>query len=239
MRAPQTNQFGVRVATFRFFKSFLDKYGVAVKRGRAYSDDETGCIRLNIPVMAKTAGLEPATFKVAFGHLFRRIGEILSKHEPISIDFSVGTLLSDTDGAVEFVFHDVTEERAQKVLDPRLLGKAKHQTTKLVPTALAPVAATSITSPISELTLQLRQRYTLPSSPGAAGSGGSGTAAVVQKLFPSVVGEDVKTSAASGGKLDPITSPRQARTLTGTSTLARVRNIIEMKRSTYRQPIWD
>jgi hypothetical protein len=227
MRSAQVNQYGVKLASFRFFKSFVDGCNSSVRKGRTYSDDETGCIRMNIPAMCKLAGVESATFKLALTHLFRRISEVLRHGEAVSLDFSIGTLVSEphpasasasaaatattlspsgalvtpAPGAVlDFIFHEYSSvDPPAKTLDPRLLAKAKHTPAKATPTSLQPVAAPPSPSPSpSPLSPLTAALRQRYTLPHTTASGAS--AALVQKLLlPAVSGSGSGSAGAGAG----------------------------------------
>ena len=113
-------------ANFCFLKTFTDKYNLKLKKGEAIREDDMSTIRMNLATLARLAGVEPGTFRIAISHLFRRLGEILSSKEQVLIDFSIGSLIGDK-GQIEFLFHEQQEAKQlnEKVQsDPRLLSKS-------------------------------------------------------------------------------------------------------------------
>ena len=119
-------------ASFRFFRSFLDKHGLKLRAGGAGGDpireDDLSTIRMNLATLARLADVEPGTFRVALSHLFRRLGEVLQSKEQVLIDFSVGSLIGDK-ATVDFLFHqtnaDVTED-PKKVRDALLDARTQR-----------------------------------------------------------------------------------------------------------------
>ena len=167
-----------RPASFRFFKSFLDKHGLRLRppsgssaaQGEPVREDDLSTIRMNLATLARLADVEPGTFRVALSHLFRRLGEVLQNKEQVLIDFSVGSLIGDK-ATVDFLFHHSAQplgaaeaELAGKAAaggagaDPRLLHKGGRW--KKTP------AASGARSLLAD-SKALRSRYPLDSSAGS------------------------------------------------------------------------
>ena len=58
-------------------------------------------------------------FRTALSHIFRRLGEVLSEGQKVSISFSIGTLIGHN-GILDFEFNDVDQQQAQSPSNNRL-----------------------------------------------------------------------------------------------------------------------
>jgi hypothetical protein len=96
-----------RPAAFRFLNSFLNRFNLRVKSGLGGVDEsDYAALRMNLAALSKSAGVDGQTFRIALTHIFRRIGDVLSEQaQLVSIDFTIGQLVSDHDGQVDFVFN--------------------------------------------------------------------------------------------------------------------------------------
>lgn len=115
-------------ASFRFFKSFLDKHGLKLRAGGSSGgdpirEDDLSTIRMNLATLARLADVEPGTFRVALSHLFRRLGEVLQAKEQVLIDFSVGSLIGDK-ATVDFLFHQTNADVNE---DPKKVRRRQTQ----------------------------------------------------------------------------------------------------------------
>jgi len=127
---------GVRsTSQFVFSKAFVDANRLTLKHPDAVIAHAVSAIRPNMTSLARAASVDVEIAKMAFSHLFQRIGEVLATEKrQVLIDLGVGTLIMDRSG-VDFVFHESIDPSGNLIAAPASSGPAVMGSKHMVPTA--------------------------------------------------------------------------------------------------------
>ena len=107
----KTKQGKRNVAEFKFTRKYVSEYSLHMKSGgNSFFENECFAARVNTNVIARMVSLDEQVVKMALGHMFRRVGEVLQqKQQQVLLDMGVGCVVAQK-GEVDFVFHEAVEE---------------------------------------------------------------------------------------------------------------------------------